>query len=55
MTTRARCATDAGITLVEMLVALAIFALVGVTSFTTLDTICSFLKGQAHSRTIVLP
>lgn len=30
---------DAGITLVEMLVALAIFALVGLASFTTLDTI----------------
>ncbi|QFT58116.1 Type II secretion system protein J precursor [Sulfitobacter sp. THAF37] len=30
---------DAGITLIEMLVALAIFALVGLASFTTLDTI----------------
>lgn len=30
---------DAGITLVEMLVALVIFALVGLASFTTLDTI----------------
>lgn len=35
----ARQDREAGITLVEMLVALAIFALVGLASFTTLDTI----------------
>lgn len=37
---------DAGITLVEMLVALMIFALVGLASFTTLDTI---LKVRART------
>lgn len=39
MTLPPRRTPDAGITLVEMLVALAIFALVGLASFTTLDTI----------------
>lgn len=39
MTPRPRRDGEAGLTLVEMLVALAIFALVGLASFATLDTI----------------
>lgn len=49
MTTPARRGTDAGITLVEMLVALAIFALVGVASFTTLDTILN-VRNRSEGR-----
>ncbi len=41
-----RRAPDAGVTLVEMLVALALFALVGLASFTTLDTI---VKARART------
>ncbi|APE42004.1 hypothetical protein BOO69_00200 [Sulfitobacter alexandrii] len=42
--TQPPAARDAGITLIEMLVALAIFALVGLASFTTLDTIINVQK-----------
>ena len=42
-------APDAGFTLVEMLVALALFAMIGLAAFTTLDTVVR-VRGQTEGR-----